>query len=339
MYGGIYGTKTMSTQIKKAHDAVTSQAKRKVMSRLIEPPFFYDNIPHEMREYRNWLVRKGKTPYSPITHKQGNSPTVCGSFKQAMQALETGLYDGLGFHFDNTPFTGIDLDHHVENEALDELAIQIFIECSSYTEYSPSCTGLHVIVKGDTPQSVKNSPLGFEMYSQGRYFTMTGNIVPNSPTTIIENQLAIQTLYDTFALSPITDTSHTSNTISLTPKYDKRRLTAIIDRIKSSKQGDKFSRLFIHGDTITDYGGDASKADAGLLSILAYWCHDNPQLMHDTFCLSELAKRDKWQHGNTGHNPLYYRELTIRRTLANLAYKRKQEEKIWLDNFHNSFYD
>lgn len=34
----------MSTQIKKAHDAVTSQATEKVMSRLIEPPFLYDNI-------------------------------------------------------------------------------------------------------------------------------------------------------------------------------------------------------------------------------------------------------------------------------------------------------
>lgn len=44
MYGGIYETKTMSTQIKKAHDAVTSQATRKVISTLIEPPFFYDNI-------------------------------------------------------------------------------------------------------------------------------------------------------------------------------------------------------------------------------------------------------------------------------------------------------
>ena len=61
--------------------------------------------------------------------------------------------------------------------------------------------------------------------------------------------------------------------------------------------------------------------------------------MHDIFCLSALANRDKWQHGNTGHNPLYYRELTIRRTLANLDYKQKQEEKTWLDNFHNSFYD
>lgn len=42
----------MTTQIKKAHDAVTSQATGKVMSRQIEPPFLYNNIPHEMRKYK-----------------------------------------------------------------------------------------------------------------------------------------------------------------------------------------------------------------------------------------------------------------------------------------------
>ena len=52
MYGEIYGTKTMSTQIKKAHDAVTSQATRKVMSRLIEPPFFYLSIHSISSEYK-----------------------------------------------------------------------------------------------------------------------------------------------------------------------------------------------------------------------------------------------------------------------------------------------
>lgn len=163
----------------------------------------YYNIPLEMRKYCNWLVRKGKIPYSPITHKQGNSQSICGTFKQAIDALKTGQYDGLGFHFDGTPFTGIDLDHHVENGALDELAMQVFIECTSYTEYSPSGTGLHIIVKGDTPQSVKNSPLGFEMYSQGRYFTMTGNRVQGVADCeyIPYRQDAIQTLFDTFSIN------------------------------------------------------------------------------------------------------------------------------------------
>ena len=49
MYGGIYGTKTMSTQIKKAHDAVTSQATGKVISTLIESPFLH-SISSEYKE-------------------------------------------------------------------------------------------------------------------------------------------------------------------------------------------------------------------------------------------------------------------------------------------------
>lgn len=52
MYGGIYGTKTMSTQIKKAHDAVTSQATGKVISTLIESPFFYLSIHSISSEYK-----------------------------------------------------------------------------------------------------------------------------------------------------------------------------------------------------------------------------------------------------------------------------------------------
>lgn len=42
----------MTIKIKKAYDAVTSQAKRKVMSRLIEPPFFYSSIHSISSEYK-----------------------------------------------------------------------------------------------------------------------------------------------------------------------------------------------------------------------------------------------------------------------------------------------
>ena len=304
----------------------------------------YYNIPLEMRKYRNWLVRKGKIPYSPVTHKQGNSQSVCGTFKQAIDAFKTGQYDGLGFHFDGTPFTGIDLDHHVENGALDELAMQVFIECSSYTEYSPSGTGLHIIVKGDTPQSVKNSPLGFEMYSQGRYFTMTGNKVQGVPNCeyIPYRQDAIQTLFDTFSIDSVdngqTDAGEALNGISLEPVYLEIELLDVINRIKNSRQGDKFTKLFDEGD-ISDYGGDASRADAGLLSILYMWCRGDAQKMHDLFCLSALAKRDKWQVGNTGHNPMYYRVLTIRHVIAHLDCKRKEAARLAQQEFINSFYD
>lgn len=299
----------------------------------------YNNIPTELKHFPNWLVRKGKVPYSPITHKQGNSVSICGTFEQAIQALHSGQYDGLGFHFDNTPFTGIDLDHHIENGAFDEMAMQIFIDCHSYTEYSPSGTGVHIIVKGTAPQSVKNSPLGFEMYSQGRYFTVTGNAVQGSPLVVHARQDVIQTLYDTFALHTADDAEHTTiGGISLTPVYSDIELLSLIERIKNSRQGDKFTRLFDAGD-LSDYNGDASRADAGLLSILEYWTRGDAQKMHDLFCLSALAKRDKWQYGNTGHNPMYYRALTIRRVIARQSYIREQEHKKAWELLTDSYFD
>ncbi len=50
---------------------------------------------------------------------------------------------------------------------------------SSYTEYSPSGEGLHILFKLNEPLSAfgthrRNDELGIEMYDSGRFFTVTG---------------------------------------------------------------------------------------------------------------------------------------------------------------------
>ena len=182
------------------------------------------------------------------------------------------------------------------------------------------------------------------MYSQGRYFTMTGNRVQGVADCeyIPYRQDAIQTLFDTFSIHNVddgqSDAGEVMNGISLEPVYLEIELLPLITRIKNSRQGEKFTRLFDDGD-LSDYGGDASRADAGLLFILWYWCRGDAQKMHDIFCLSALAKRDKWQYGNTGYNPMYYRVLTIRRVIAKQEYIRKKEDEAFEQAFVNSFYD
>ena len=173
---------------------------------------------------------------------------------------------------------------------------------------------------------------------------MTGNRVQGVADCeyIPYRQDAIQTLFDTFSVHSAdngqNDTGETLNGISLEPVSQEIELLPLITRIKNSRQGDKFTRLFDEGD-LPDYGGDASRADAGLLSILYMWCRGDAQKMHDIFCLSELAKRDKWQVGNTGHNPMYYRLLTIRHVIAHLDRKRKEADELARQEFINSFYD
>jgi putative DNA primase/helicase len=46
-------------------------------------------------------------------------------------------------------------------------------ELDSYTEISPSGTGVHILVKAALPEG-RNRKGRFEAYDRGRYFTITG---------------------------------------------------------------------------------------------------------------------------------------------------------------------
>ncbi len=63
------------------------------------------------------------------------------------------------------------------------------------------------------------------------------------------------------------------------------------DRIRASKQGAKFGRLWA-GDT-SDHGGDDSRADLALCGILAFWCGPDADRIQRLFRRSGLM-RAKW---------------------------------------------
>ena len=81
----------------------------------------------------------------------------------------------------------------------------------------------------------------------------------------------------------------------------------LIAKIRASRQGAKFDRLWA-GD-LTDYGGDDSRADLGLCSILAFWAQRDAALMDTLFRQSGLL-RDKWLRDD-------YRERTIQFAIDN----------------------
>ena len=60
--------------------------------------------------------------------------------------------DGIGFMFSkDDPFVGIDIDHCIQEGALTSLAEDVIETVNSYTEYSPSGDGIHIIAKGKLP--------------------------------------------------------------------------------------------------------------------------------------------------------------------------------------------
>jgi hypothetical protein len=62
----------------------------------------------------------------------------------------------------------------------------------------------------------------------------------------------------------------------------------ILRRARAAKDGGKFSRLW-SGDT-SDHGGDDSRADLALCSLLAYWCGPDHERIDRLFRRSDLMQ-------------------------------------------------
>ncbi len=146
-----------------------------------------DNIPEELRRRPQWLVwkleeRDGKCTKVPyIAGDVGKaSPTdseTWRSFDEAVAALKTGRYDGIGFVFSTgDPYAGADLDdcRNPETSELQEWAAKIVQDLDGYAEVSPSGRGVHIIVRGKAPNKKRGK---VEAYSSERYFTMTGQVL------------------------------------------------------------------------------------------------------------------------------------------------------------------
>jgi putative DNA primase/helicase len=146
-----------------------------------------DCLPEELRQRRQWVVwkleeRDGKPTKVPyIAGGSGKASSTDSltwrSFEEAVQALETGRYNGIGFVFSSgDPFAGVDLDdcRNPETGELEEWAAKIVEAFGSYAEVSQSGTGVHIIVMGKAPNKKRGR---VEAYSSERYFTMTGRVL------------------------------------------------------------------------------------------------------------------------------------------------------------------
>lgn len=142
----------------------------------------FENIPHQMREAKRWLLRKEKVPYylngMPRSGKL-DSPedqASLGAFEAALAALsnhssEWGLGFALGPDGTGQHWQGIDFDHISQHKYLDELKEDL----PGYTERSPSGDGWHAVGYGQHIATMGSNGTGVEVYSAGRYFTVTGD--------------------------------------------------------------------------------------------------------------------------------------------------------------------
>lgn len=205
------------------------------------------------------------------------------------------------YKFAGDPFTGVDLDHCRDPKTgeIEQWAMKEIKGLDSYTEISPSGTGVHVFVEGQLPPG-KRKKGNYEMYSEARYFTMTGHHLPGTPTTIEARQTELEALHkEIFKPAPKKPASiNTAVKISqedLLPP-DLSDDAVLIARASNAANGPKFSQLW-GGDT-TGYG-TLSEATAALLQILVFWCGPDPGRIDQLFRQSGLM-REKWDRPQSG---------------------------------------
>ena len=256
-------------------------------------------------EYPNWVAwredppdkpgdKLKKVPINPHTGNLGSStdPASWGTLVQAKARAARDDLAGMGFVFTDSPFAGVDLDHcrDAATGAIEPWALEIIRELDSYSEVSPSGTGVHVFVKGDKPGGsckLKRDGGGeIEIYDSGRYFTFTGDHLEGTPRTVEARPAELAALY--WRLFPKPAETARPGPMPSTVGVDDQELIA---KMTASKNGADIQALF-DGDT-SAHNGDDSGADQALCNHLAFWTGRDPVRMDRLFRTSGLM-RDKW---------------------------------------------
>lgn len=256
-----------------------------------------------------------KPPFQPRTGQlaSATNPITWSSFPVAIAAYRSGGWDGLGFVLKrDDPFTGIDLDRCRDTKTgqVAPHAKEIVEHFASYAEASPSGTGVRIWITGSLIGLLPGDKAGIrrgsiEIYSGGRYLTVTGHhLIGNPILPIHERQVQLAALVSR-TLGPL-DLSRRAPVTTLPLRPSTVTEEEVIARARAARNGAKFTRLFDHGD-IDAYDGDDSRADQALLSLLAFWTQDPAQL--DRLFRRSGLYRAKWERPD-------YRERTIARALV-----------------------
>lgn len=263
------------------------------------------SIPAELAGLPQWVCwgkpgAQRKCPFNPrtgTTAKAGR-PDTWADLATAAQAVKAGRFEGIGFEFaEGGGIVGVDFDHCIDaGGQLSDWAAGWVERLNSYTEISPSGTGLHVYCRGKLPgPSVKRPRC--EMYDRARYFTVTaqpwGSLRP-----LRDAGEAITDLYEELQAEARKGQDKPTERRSAPAAAVDIEDAPLLAKLQRSKSGPVFSAL---------WAGDASaypsrsEADIALCNILAWWTNGDAERVDRLFRQSGLmrAKWDRRQSGTT----------------------------------------
>ncbi len=283
-------------------------------------------------QYEEREGKKTKIPYNPRTGRRGqsNNSDTFSDFDTAVKA--SGAFSGVGVGIFNN-VCAIDLDHCFNADGtLAAEAQDIVTAMNSYTERSPSGTGIHILFKAEgfvydkVKYYINNQKSGIEVYVYGatnKYLTLTGDALFEG-REIEERSAALSVILNRYMQRKQTEPNVTERVpeeptrLSLPePKPLILFADPVLQRAAKAKNSEKFLRLW--GGDYSGYTNpktgepDHSAGDQALCNILAFHAKGDTATVDRLFRESGLY-RAKWDEL---HGAMTYGASTVSKACEN----------------------
>ncbi len=285
------------------------------------------NLPKSLISIARWMLyvlladtpdaKPRKVPVDPNTLHYGNRPEHCASFEfvldtyrhaRPMPDMEPPVsapeFAGLGFHFEYdeiAPLIFIDLDNCFDPATGDPMpwAEAIVEHLDSYTEFSRSGNGLHILLRSSRPPEGRCRTGNIEIYWRGRWAAMTGLHVEGTPTDLEDRTAELLALHNLLFPAVTSRAAVRSKGHALLADED------VLRRARAARNGPRFQQLYDEPPARANH----SEEDLELCGILAFWTGRDPVQIDHLFRGSQLM-REKWLRES-------YRVPTIRKAIEN----------------------
>ncbi len=290
-----------------------------------------ENFPGELLQQARFIVWKYairkdkddpklmKVPFDVYKNKAINphAPSQWLTFDNAAQRfIDRDTCYGIGIVFSDKldNLAGVDFDNCITDGAVDAEFKEWVDQFATYTEISPSGTGLHCLVRHDAMVGNRKKEfrgekeIGVEIYNHDRYFTVTGNRYGET-STIAQPTDAINAMIANYFPNKPTTKTHVAGPVgAVDGRYGDVQAMAdaeLWEVMFRSASGAKIRALY-DGD-VSGHNNDASAADLALCRYLAFYTRKHPEQMDRMFRQTGLMRK-KWDRDD-------YRDGTIQRAI------------------------
>ena len=279
------------------------------------------DIPKELRKLPQWVIwryakcqnRWAKIPFQPFPlfePAKSDQPETWGDFDAAVLYLNWEKDDGIGLMMrEENGIVAIDLDkcREVSTGFVENWAEATIRSIDSYTEISPSGTGIRIFAKGKlneklvgglgTAQGKKIENPTREIYWGKHYLTVTGHYLPGYETLQERNNEISQWFKENY---PRPQPQNEPNVSGSSAVLSDEKVLEIAFRAKDGTQ----TAAWFNGGA--GEGADHSSIDLRFLTRMAFYTQDEAQL--DRILRASKLYREKWERKD-------YRDATIKKAI------------------------